>query len=1081
MPLPFGNPFGWGTPPLPTLDPEATPMGETFGVQPAPPSPDFMQRLGNTLGLGLASTPIGGAFRAFGGQMPQVDPMQDTLLYDLLNRPAGAFSGAIEGLTQNPGDLGAAVTGAGAGFMDPDQFSGQDLVERAYSRAGNEPAPGEAEFAGTLIDIANLGGFVGPLEVIGLAKAIGPAARAVLRPTGKAAQLVRTAPLETVVNVPINQIKTSVVPGIETNEANVAELASDILHHGIKEPLEAVRTGGGDLVLTDGYHRLRAAERLGLDEVPIQVRPSGIAHVGGDALPESPLFLIGGGAPRSGSLPEPLSLQKLADHMFKPDMFRKLVQKVPTPLKKTLEFVHPAAFADEPFDKISAIYQADMDLGQQAANIVRLQSSTLGRHPFQVTPEGRVLGVTDKAGGKARPAIQDVFEHPTDYRLTPEAQKYISDYRAFVDNVGDLAKRYGLAFEEIDNYGFPRIIRQTPEGPVGQRPRSSIGAERGFQKERAFKTASEGIEAGYRYETDPVEALAAHAKSVYRGIADKRADGQLRLYKRTLEKGDVPFNHNDFREFRSALNKSQEGSNALARWNSELQTAQTAIDLGAAFIQGQTIMFSHPLAWTKGVGRMLQAVATPKGYARMMETAAPDVSRASSHGVSLGMGARGLTTGEALPEAIGKAKGVFENIPVLGGLYKKGNLAFAAFHDTVALNLWKALEPTAIRNGEDLQDLAQSINHMIGGMARGRTGISPSQATKESLILFASNYQRAGVALLADLGRGGMRGNEARKALGSWMAAGTAAVYGLNRLSGMEHEEALARVNPADRNWNKVRVGDANIGLGGNVTSIVRTIGRIGKTAIENPGDFKNLDPEKNPITRFLRGKTSAAFSFGIDVTFGENYRGDPETIVGAAGKRVLPFWAQESFTDPDLPLGARLAEGVGLSATSEDPVYRGRDTAAKAVFGVVFEELPPAMQKSLLTLRPDLAKPKSKFTGQIDKSRQVEAANWVMGQVRPEVRTVMESDNEGVVKSLDLTFQVSDDTRERYQVLATEALNAVIGPNAEALAKLPDGIRGKQIVKLRDQAMKLARAYLERELTAAFQEKVRAAETAAP
>lgn len=114
--------------------------------------------------------------------------------------------------------------------------------------------------------------------------------------------------------VPLREIDRNVTPKVPGDTAHLDALAEDIRVNGFKEPITVVYDPDlGRVMVTDGDHRLAAAQRLGLENVPVRVEKGSLLWRG---KPEPASRLVGDvGLTPGGSLPDKMPPSKLG---FKP-------------------------------------------------------------------------------------------------------------------------------------------------------------------------------------------------------------------------------------------------------------------------------------------------------------------------------------------------------------------------------------------------------------------------------------------------------------------------------------------------------------------------------------------------------------------------------------------------------------------------------------------------------------------------------------------------------------------------------------------------------------------------------------------
>ncbi|KKK70668.1 hypothetical protein LCGC14_2921660, partial [marine sediment metagenome] len=118
---------------------------------------------------------------------------------------------------------------------------------------------------------------------------------------------------------------------------------------------------------------------------------------------------------------------------------------------------------------------------------------------------------------------------------------------------------------------------------------------------------------------------------------------------------------------------------------------------------------------------------------------------------------------------------------------------------------------------------ASVANKLTLRMNSAALGISKGQIKGEAGLLFAPRYYRAFFGLLSDAIQGGMRGGEARRALGQMVAGffalNTAIEYLVPGVDGF-------KLDPRKSGFLTTRIGNINIGPGGPMVSLLSLLGK---------------------------------------------------------------------------------------------------------------------------------------------------------------------------------------------------------------------------------------------------------------
>ncbi len=335
------------------------------------------------------------------------------------------------------------------------------------------------------------------------------------------------------------------------------------------------------------------------------------------------------------------------------------------------------------------------------------------------------------------------------------------------------------------------------------------------------------------------------------------------------------------------------------------RVAMTAFDPGFWFIQGlgplgkdlANLARGRPtLIWARAVKRSMQALGDPAVHAdyiaRQFAENPEMMERFAKY-------YRGLQWSEYVESArsgglLYKAGGPVRSVT------QRAQIFFDSWMDVAAIEGWKAGEKYTLLDPTKLEQLGGHLRNLTGNLSTAGLGVSRSQrAIEAGFIRFAPRYTRAAFALVFDAMQGGLRGSEARAALGGMGVLGAASYYAVATALGQD---------PEFRPWKggaflSVKVGEGDeanyIGIGGVYRSLLRFGGDIARSIEENgPDDFVKISDD-NPIVRYLRSGAAPLTGTAWDIYDGENFIGeplridDPETFFRRVGSRFLPFWLQ--------------------------------------------------------------------------------------------------------------------------------------------------------------------------------------------
>ena len=207
------------------------------------------------------------------------------------------------------------------------------------------------------------------------------------------------------------------------------------------------------------------------------------------------------------------------------------------------------------------------------------------------------------------------------------------------------------------------------------------------------------------------------------------------------------------------------------------------------------------------------------------------------------------------------------------GFLRRTQTGFEAAMDIAGIEMLKALDDL----GTDAAKVAEVdafVNEFRGLADSARLGVSAQQRQVESFALLAPRYNRAIAAMLADLGRGGIRGSQARRKMASGIAAISAMSVAISLARGEEPDEILEHFNPQSPAFMTWNVGGVNIGFGTKVRSLIKLSASIHMQMTDDKDiDFMSME---NPLMRFARGNTAPLLGSSIDILSGRTYMGDP-------------------------------------------------------------------------------------------------------------------------------------------------------------------------------------------------------------
>jgi hypothetical protein len=305
-------------------------------------------------------------------------------------------------------------------------------------------------------------------------------------------------------------------------------------------------------------------------------------------------------------------------------------------------------------------------------------------------------------------------------------------------------------------------------------------------------------------------------------------------------------------------------------------------------------------------------------------------------------------------------------IPTAGKLYmgflRGAQQGFEASIDIAGIELLKSLDHKAV-DAISTQQIDDFTNEFRGLANSSRLGTTAKQRQWESLALLAPRYNRAIVAMLADVGRGGLRGDEARKKLASGIAAISAMAVAFSLARGEDPDEIVEHFIPTSPKFMTWNIEGTNVGFGSKVRSLIKLSASIYTTVQQGEGDKLNDWSMDNPGFRFIRGNLSPIVSTGVDALMGRTYMGEPVwgegwDIASHAKNftmtellpKTMPIWAQAVLLE-----GGNVQQR-GIKGVSEffggrgypESSYQLIQGYAKDIIGVDYEDMEPFERRLL-------------------------------------------------------------------------------------------------------------------------------------
>lgn len=530
-------------------------------------------------------------------------------------------------------------------------------------------------------------------------------------------------------------------------------------------------------------------------------------------------------------------------------------------------------------------------------------------------------------------------------KLVEDGYKYLDEKNAKLETYNGESRETRAAQQRmiglpkgIEWYSFPRVaLFKRSVGPIKTEIRRRIGGQYGIEKDRLYKRESQG-QPTTAYEPDMSKRMVAFVQRIYKAVADadlansavlggetaqQRTPRLAREYEADLRSGRMnPEDIADLAqgprlgiegevgghpafagkiypiEIANRLSKAfGENSHRWVRTASELSTLSKAFlltgDLAQYLQQGSLLMFRHPAMWANATSKSLQAIAREHVMGNVLQK--PANLKAATEFVQAG-GSLGhlqdFMSGSMPGELATRVPG-FRQVVIRSGR------AFGTFQDIAKLEMWKALRDTTPR--EEWPQVIETIENTVlsGRMESG--GMNHARATGERIMLMASAYYRGAINLVAGMAEGGVAGDQARKALGSYAGGAVALMVASYLAAGMKWEEIKKRLTPGQDNRKflkyPVKIGNDTIevGPGGIVLSLLNLGTDIATTTATDPKNMVSFG-DKNPIIKWLTMRLGPAPSMAREVSLGENALGQPIGPIESGLSKFIPIPVQKGF-----------------------------------------------------------------------------------------------------------------------------------------------------------------------------------------
>lgn len=343
--------------------------------------------------------------------------------------------------------------------------------------------------------------------------------------------------------------------------------------------------------------------------------------------------------------------------------------------------------------------------------------------------------------------------------------------------------------------------------------------------------------------------------------------------------------------------------NAVDKVNAIGRYFALAGDASNLMIQLIGLPFRHPIAWAKSAGNFGKALFSDTAHAAYLAKNNDIIQK--SRNLILSKGGQTEYT-EAFRS---------------GGLLSKGpakllnpfQRAFEASMDTAGVEMRKAMDHLA-DTPQHIAEVEQFINEFRGVTSSARIGVSPHMRRAEAAVFLAPRYNRAVAALMSDVLRGGIRGDQARKAMLALAGGVIAAAVAVTLARGEGWDRVKDHLDQRSKDFMTWEVAGQRVGPGSKFRSFLAYLGKI----TNQPGKLVEH------TSQYVRGNFSPLLSAGIDIIGGKDYIGDPTrpgpgVDVGrgmlaltkrVVGENLIPLWAQSLLMEQGT-VGERATRGA--------------------------------------------------------------------------------------------------------------------------------------------------------------------------
>ena len=261
-----------------------------------------------------------------------------------------------------------------------------------------------------------------------------------------------------------------------------------------------------------------------------------------------------------------------------------------------------------------------------------------------------------------------------------------------------------------------------------------------------------------------------------------------------------------------------------------------------------------------------------------------------------GIGVAGRVT-QKVTSRLGSAGEVISKTgeKTVGNLLTRFERSFTVSSDVLRIKGYEAMRATALK-ADDLQGLASFLNKSTGALSAIESGISPGQrALERGFLFFSPKYTRSSLALFADVARGGIVGDEARKTLLGMAGLGMATYHAYATAFGQE-----PKMDPRKGDFMTVEINGNQVGIGSFWTSFARFIANSTDAFLTDEDIFEQQ--KGNPLVNYVGSRGTPPIGLIRDILSGQDFLGRPLDsnldIAKHLGKSILPFSIESQLQD---------------------------------------------------------------------------------------------------------------------------------------------------------------------------------------